>query len=245
MLELFKLNDEPSFPSVDLALEEPNGLLAFGGDLSVKRLQEAYKNGIFPWFSVGEPLLWWSPNPRGIIYTADFRPSKSLLKSIRKYSYHATINHAFNEVIERCAKVQRTKEEADNLAQLNATWIGNDMISAYQALHQSGSAQSIEIWDANNNLVGGLYGVTVGEVFCGESMFHLQTDASKAAFLALVSHMRSHKLPFIDCQMQNPHLASLGCIEIPRSQFKDMLGAGRSKVLSPMVWSKQTIGFDL
>ncbi len=216
MIELFKLDHSLNFPAHQFALDEPNGLLAFGGDLSPERLIIAYKHGIFPWFSKGEPILWWTPDPRGVIYTEDFKPSRSLKKSIRKYDYRATMNYAFKEVITACATVSRSDDHQENN---HGTWITNEMIHAFIDLHYSGYAHSIEVWDANNKLAGGLYGIGMNAIFCGESMFHTGTDASKAAFLALVNYMKVRKLPLIDCQMNNRHLKSLGCIEIPRAEF--------------------------
>jgi leucyl/phenylalanyl-tRNA--protein transferase len=226
MLELFKLNQTLSFPSIELALNEPNGLLAFGGDLSTERLIAAYKQGIFPWYNSGEPILWWSPTPRAIIYADAFKVNKSLKKSIRKYGYKATLNASFNEVIERCASVPRRDPESINSLEdecHNNTWINSDMLFAYKKLHQQGYAHSIEITNHAGELVGGLYGVVVAGIFCGESMFHLQTDASKAAFLALSTHMCAHGMSIIDCQLVNPHLQRLGCVAVPRMQFQDIL----------------------
>nr|WP_136249691.1 leucyl/phenylalanyl-tRNA--protein transferase [Ningiella ruwaisensis] len=223
MLELFKLDDSLNFPSAEFALDEPNGLLAFGGDLSVRRLVQAYSNGIFPWFSEGEPLLWWSPDPRGVIFTDDFKPSRSLRKSVRKFGYTATMDNAFSSVIAACAKVPRRDIYHGNKAYSNSTWITDDMLRAYREMHGAGYAHSVEVWNSKGELVGGLYGVTIGQLFCGESMFHIQTDASKAAFWALAHYMASNKLPLIDCQMLNPHLETLGCIAVSRQEFLDTL----------------------
>lgn len=209
MLSLHKLNNEIVFPDPHQALEDPNGLLAFGGDLSVPRLVKAYQSGIFPWFSEGEPILWWSPNPRGVIYTQDYASSKSLLKHIRKNDLQVTTDYAFNRVIDLCATTPR----ADN-----GTWITKDMVSAYKDMHKAGFAHSIEVW-RSEKLVGGLYGVFVNNVFCGESMFSLETNASKVAFHYLIEHMRKNSVSLIDCQMQNNHLASLGCITLERHLF--------------------------
>jgi leucyl/phenylalanyl-tRNA--protein transferase len=242
MLELFRLDHQLSFPAIELALDEPNGLLAFGGDLSPERLVHAYSQGIFPWFSEGEPLLWWSPDPRGIINTQDFFPSRSLLKSIRKQGYTATMDNDFNAVIDYCAKVPRRNIELEGEEHVNSTWITDEMIAAYKKLHQLGWAHSVEVWDAQSNLVGGLYGIAINGGFCGESMFHLKSDASKTAFLALTNHMRRHKLTFIDCQMLNPHLETLGCIEVPRSEFIQMWKKATSHVPAIECWSQQTLG---
>ncbi len=243
MLELFRLDHELTFPSVNLALDEPNGLLAFGGDLSPERLLHAYSQGIFPWFSEGEPLLWWSPDPRGIISTEDFYPSKSLLKSIRKNGYTATMDREFEAVLKHCAKVPRAKIQIEDEQHNNSTWITDEMIDAYKRLHKIGWAHSIEIWDAQTNLVGGLYGVAINGGFCGESMFHLKTDASKAAFYALVLHMRRHSLNFIDCQMVNPHLETLGCFEVPRTEFIAMWHRAIRQIVSDTCWTQQAVEF--
>jgi len=228
MIELFKLNHTLSFPAAEFALDEPNGLLAFGGDLSAARLIAAYKQGIFPWYSKNEPLLWWSPTPRAIIYADKFVASKSLKKSIRKYGYTARLNTQFDQVIERCSSVLRrapysvTSDESAEAHSAN-TWITEDMLAAYKNLHRLGYAHSVEIFNDNDELVGGLYGVVVSGIFCGESMFHLQTDASKAAFLALSQHLAANGMSIIDCQLVNPHLESLGCVAIERDKFLSLL----------------------
>lgn len=234
MIELFKLNHTLSFPSTDFALEEPNGLLAFGGDLSAARLVAAYKQGIFPWYNDQEPILWWSPTPRAIIRADHFKANKSLKKNIRRHGYKASLNTQFNKVIELCASVARrdpcatqapddTNAPNDANATHTNTWISIDMLNAYKKLHLQGYAHSVEITNSEGNLVGGLYGVVVNGIFCGESMFHLQTDASKAAFLALSKHMVSNKMFIIDCQLVNPHLERLGCIAIQRNEFLSLL----------------------
>ena len=242
MLELFKLDHTNRFPAVDFALLEPNGLLAFGGDLSAERLIEAYRNGVFPWFSDGDPYLWWSPDPRGVLPLENFHVSKSLKKSLRKRQYRATINNHFLAVINECASVPRKSPalgEANETS--NLTWITEEMKSAYICLHELGHAHSIEIWD-KEVLVGGLYGVAVGGVFCGESMFHLQTDASKAALYALVKHMKSQNMGFIDCQMETEHLSTLGCIEIARDDFMQMLQQQLSNLADDERWRPQSLG---
>lgn len=249
MLELFRLNESLIFPSIDLALNEPNGLLAFGGDLTSERLIEAYKHGIFPWFSEGEPILWWSPSPRAIIFTTDFTANKSLKKSIRKHNYKASLNTQFSDVIQHCAKVYRGKLPIVGSTKLSeeysndpvSTWITQDMIDAYNELHRLGFAHSIEVYDEHNKLVGGLYGVVVGGIFCGESMFHLKTDASKVALLALCTHMRKHGLPIIDCQLVNSHLTSLGCVPVKREEFKQMLSEHSDY---KDCWGKQSLEID-
>ena len=212
-IQLFRLDDAVNFPPPELALEEPNGLLAFGGDLSVERLLRAYENGIFPWFSEGEPLLWWSPDPRGILYLDDYQVSKSFRKFLKKHPYRVTKNQAFAEVIKVCASIPRDDK---------GTWITEDMQQAYVRLHQAGFAHSIEVWEGTE-LVGGLYGIGIGKVFCGESMFHKRSNTSKLAFYHLVQYMKHFGCRFIDCQMQTEHLSSLGAVSISRKDFLDQL----------------------
>ncbi|WP_339721781.1 leucyl/phenylalanyl-tRNA--protein transferase [uncultured Paraglaciecola sp.] len=234
MLTLTKLDHQLVFPPVDMALTEPNGLLAFAGDLSAKRLLLAYSSGIFPWFSQNEPIMWWSPNPRGILPLENFNCSKSLKKFARNCNYRITLNNAFDRVIDACATIPRDD---------SGTWITVDMINAYKNLHQLGHAHSVEVW-RENSLVGGLYGIVVGKVFCGESMFHSATNASKLAMLYLVELLKSQGAEFIDCQMQNPHLASLGCIEVPRTQFLTMLAEQNKQSFDKTVWLPQTITLE-
>jgi len=231
MLTLTKLDQQLIFPPLDMAQTNPNGLLAFGGDLSAERLLLAYSSGIFPWFSQDEPIMWWSPNPRGILPLDSFNCSKSLKKFARNCDYRITINTAFDQVIDICASIPRND---------SGTWITDDMINAYKNLHQLGHAHSVEVW-SENSLVGGLYGVAVGKVFCGESMFHKATNASKLAMLSLVELLKSQGAEFIDCQMQNPHLASLGCIEISRTRFLSMLSQQSQQSLDKAVWQPQIL----
>lgn len=231
MLTLTKLNEQLVFPPAETALVEPNGLLAFGGDLTEQRLLLAYSSGIFPWFSQGEPIMWWSPNPRGILPLDNFQASKSLKKFARNCAYQITINTAFSQVIDFCATIPRDD---------SGTWITNKMITAYKDLHKLGHAHSVEVW-SDQTLVGGLYGVVVGKVFCGESMFHKATNASKLAMLNLVALLKGQGAEFIDCQMQNPHLASLGCIELPRAEFLTMLAKQRQESFAKWVWQPRIL----
>ena len=235
MLTLTKLDQQLIFPPVDIAHTEPNGLLAFGGDLSAQRLLLAYSSGIFPWFSQDEPIMWWSPNPRGILPLEDFKCSKSLKKFARNCDYQITINHAFDQVIDICADIPRND---------SGTWITDEMINAYKNLHRLGHAHSIEVWN-EDILVGGLYGIIVGKVFCGESMFHKATNASKLAMLSLVELLKSQAAQFIDCQMQNPHLASLGCIEVSRSTFLTMLAEQSQQSFDANMWRPQTLNLNM
>ncbi|MCF2950054.1 leucyl/phenylalanyl-tRNA--protein transferase [Paraglaciecola aquimarina] len=226
MLTLTQLNEELTFPECHTAIVEPNGLLAFGGDLSCARLKLAYANGIFPWFSQGEPILWWSPDPRGIIRIDHYKASKSLRKFSRNCGLKISVNLAFNQVIDACASIPRND---------SGTWITDEMIQAYKNLHLEGHAHSIEIWD-EDQLVGGLYGVVSGKVFCGESMFHKVANSSKLAFWHLIEIVKSSGATFIDCQMQNPHLASLGCIEVSREYFLEQLAIQQQSTFANHLW---------
>lgn len=226
------LGDEVSFPSPHQALDEPNGLLAVGGDLSVERLLAAYQRGIFPWFSHDDPILWWSPDPRAVFWVDEYAPSRSLKKSVKRQSLRFTLNHAFDEVIRYCADVPRGEQ--------NGTWITEEMLAAYRRLHRAGHAHSIEVWQGDT-LVGGLYGVYIDQCFCGESMFHLATDASKAALWALISLLKSENIPMVDCQMMNDHLASLGAQVLPREDFLAKLASHCQGVSNTLDWSSRRI----
>ncbi len=197
------------FPPVEHA--SPEGLLAIGGDLSSDRLLEAYKLGIFPWYSQGQPILWWSPDPRAVLYPSHLKVSRSLKKTLRNRSYRVTMDTSFEQVIHRCAAPRR-KEQA------GGTWITTDMIDAYLKLHQLGYAHSIETW-SDGGLVGGLYGVSMGAAFFGESMFSARSDASKTALVYLVRLMQRWNFHFIDCQVPSPHVMRLGAESVPRVRF--------------------------
>lgn len=203
------LDDEIIFP--DTALAEPDGLLAIGGDLSVERLTFAYQSGIFPWFSEGDPILWFAPHERCVIFPAQLKISKSMQKVLRADTFLITVNKAFDKVIENCAKTPRIGQDG--------TWITDDMQKAYQKMHQKGLAHSVEVWQ-NDNLVGGLYGIKIGNVFCGESMFSHVSNASKTALFHLAKNM-GFKL--IDCQLPNDHLMSLGAVMISREAYLEIL----------------------
>lgn len=203
------LTPETPFPPLDTALTEPNGLLAAGGDLSPQRLIEAYHCGIFPWFNEGDPILWWSPNPRMVLFPAELKISRSLRKTLKKANYTIRADSAFKQVLQACAAPR--KERA-------GTWIHDEMIAAYTALHEMGWAHSIETW-VDGELVGGLYGIAQGKMFFGESMFSRTTDASKVAFVHLVRHLERQGFKMIDCQMKTVHLASFGAREISRKEF--------------------------
>ena len=201
------------FPPVERALEHPNGLLCAGGDLSLTRLLEAYRIGIFPWYSGTEPILWWSPDPRMVLFTEELKVSRSLAKSVRNKGYELRIDSAFREVLAGCA-APRTGPDEDAAG----TWLGPTMRAAYAALHDAGYAHSVETW-RDGVLVGGLYGVALGRMFYGESMFARAADASKVALVALVEQLRARGFPLIDCQVRTPLLAALGAREIPRCDF--------------------------
>jgi leucyl/phenylalanyl-tRNA--protein transferase len=197
------------FPPVERALRNPNGLLAAGGDLSAARLLAAYRRGIFPWFSGDEPILWWSPDPRMVLYCAELKVSRSLAKNARNKGFEVRVDTAFRRVLEGCAGPR-----ADG----GGTWLGEDMRKAYLALHRAGHAHSFETW-RGDELVGGLYGVALGRMFYGESMFSRSSDASKVALVALVAELLRRGFPLIDCQVRTPLLERLGGRPIPRGSF--------------------------
>jgi leucyl/phenylalanyl-tRNA--protein transferase len=203
------LTSDLSFPPPELALIEPNGLLALGGDLSCKRLIQAYSQGIFPWFNEDEPILWWSPDPRMVLFPAELKISRSLRKALQKHDYRISVDCSFDQVIAACAMPRRNQ---------SGTWVNPGMIQAYQELHRMGHAHSVETW-MDGKLAGGLYGVALGGVFFGESMFSRSTNASKIAFVHLVKQLARWRFGIIDCQMKTAHLASLGAREIPRREF--------------------------
>jgi leucyl/phenylalanyl-tRNA--protein transferase len=201
------------FPPVSNALREPDGLLAIGGDLSPRRLVDAYRRGIFPWYSEGQPILWWSPDPRCVLFPGEFRISRSLHRVLKKKTFRITCNRAFGDVIVACAQPRGGKRD---------TWITREVITAYQRLHSLGYAHSIECWH-QGRLAGGLYGVAIGRVFFGESMFTRVTDASKAALAQLTAALLHWGYPLIDCQVYSRHLESLGARCIPRAEFVHLL----------------------
>ncbi|MBA1265218.1 leucyl/phenylalanyl-tRNA--protein transferase [Stutzerimonas stutzeri] len=205
--------DNLSFPSLDKAMREPNGLLAAGGDLSPERLLAAYRHGCFPWYQEGQPLLWWSPDPRTVLYPEELHISRSLRKTLRQGIFQITFDQAFKAVIEGCAAPR---------SYANGTWITPAMQDAYLQLHRMGIAHSVEVWQ-DGHLVGGLYGLAMGQLFFGESMFSRVTDASKAGFVTWVEHLRERDFKLIDCQMPTQHLASLGARTIPRKTFAEAL----------------------
>jgi len=219
------------FPDPTLALNDPDGLLAFGGDLTTERLKLAYKSGIFPWFSEDEPIMWWSPSTRAIIELSNFHISKSLKKYQKKNNFKISINTHFESVIDGCQQ-QRIDEEG--------TWITDDMKRAYFALHKIGIAHSIEV-SFDNQLVGGLYGIMQNGVFCGESMFHTMTNTSKLASWALVNWLKQHDAHFIDCQLTNPYLTSLGATELTRFDFLTKLKLANKFTMPSDMWKPQQL----
>ena len=220
------LESKDPFPPVERALKNPNGLLAAGGELSVERLLDAYRRGVFPWYSGGEPVLWWSPDPRMVLYCAELKISRSLAKNVRNKGYEVRVDTDFAAVLEGCSERPQT-------------WLGGDMKKAYLRLHRSGYAHSFETWHGGE-LVGGLYGVAIGRMFYGESMFSRATDASKVALVALVRELNARGFPLIDCQMHTPLLASLGAREIPRRTFLRELTALVNYPEQPGKWNVKT-----
>lgn len=235
MIPHLRPGDPPTaFPPVESALAEPDGLLCFGGDLGPARLLEAYRRGIFPWFSEGQPILWWSPDPRTVLYPPEFKVSRSLAKVMRNRGYTVTLDRAFGRVMEQCA---------DPTLRPEGTWICPQMLAAYQGLHELGYAHSFETWDGDR-LVGGLYGIALGRVFFGESMFSLERDASKVAMHALVQRMLERGGCLIDCQVASTHLESLGARSIPRRQFVREIDDAIADLLPDPAWREASIALQ-
>lgn len=209
---MYFLSKELFFPPVSEANRD--GILAIGGDLSSERLLLAYKSGIFPWFEEGEPIYWWSPNPRMVLFLDELVVSKSMRNILNRNIFNVTFNQNFREVISNCQKIKREGQ--------NGTWITNNMIEAYCKLNEMGFAKSVEVWQ-NEELVGGLYGIDLGHIFCGESMFSKVSNASKVAFIALANQLKKDNYNLLDCQVYNEHLESLGCREIDRTDFMELL----------------------
>jgi len=227
---VFRLSKEVVFPSPELA--EPDGLLAIGGDLSPERLIEAYASGIFPWYSEGEPILWWSLDPRWLLEPAAVHVPRSLARTMRRGRYRFTADTAFRRVMERCAMAPRPDQDG--------TWVTSDMIEAYCRLHELGLAHSIEAWQGEE-LVGGLYGLSLGAAFFGESMFSSAPDASKACLVQLCRRLRAWDFDFIDCQMHTEHLERFGAAPVPRDEFLDRLGEALHSETRQGCW---TLGTD-
>lgn len=235
MNELIWLDEELWFPHPKQALTDPDGLLAVGGDLSPERIVLAYSKGIFPWFEEGQPILWWSPSYRCLIDLNHLHVSRSLKKHLRRQQYEVKVDCQFEQVIQHCA---------GRRSYSNGTWITPRMIAAYSQLHKAGVAHSIEVY-SGDLLVGGLYGLALGRCFFGESMFSTQTNASKTAFVHLVRALTDWGYRLIDCQLENPHLMSLGCYTVPRKQFLSILEQEAANKLPHPVWlSGKRLHFD-
>ena len=217
-MPVYQIPDELVFPDPDLA--EEDGLLGVGGDLKPERLLLAYRNGIFPWFSKGEPIMWWSPEPRCVLYPENLKVSTSLRQALRKGGYEVRFDTCFTDVIRHCAATKRKGQRG--------TWITKEMVEAYIRLHELGYAHSTEVF-MGGELAGGLYGVAIGMTYSGESMFHLRPEASKIALYHLVQRLKDWKFPLIDCQVTNPHLLSLGAEEMPRKEFLKQVKKNREK----------------
>jgi leucyl/phenylalanyl-tRNA--protein transferase len=213
-MPIFRLGDETIFPPVHLT--SGNGILAIGGDLSPGRLLTAYRQGIFPWYGEGDPIIWWSPDPRFILFLEKLKVSRSMMKVMRRRTFGITYDHKFREVVLSCQKLRREQ---------NGTWITDDMLEAYCTLHDLGIAHSAEAWH-EGKLVGGIYGVSLGRCFFGESMFSLMSNASKAALINLVYRLRELKFEFMDCQVYTAHMESLGACFISRNEFIGLLKSG-------------------
>lgn len=221
------------FPPLDAA--SPEGLLAIGGDLCPDRILSAYRRGIFPWFSGNQPILWWSPDPRAVLLPSKIRISRSLKKNIRNRGFRITTDRAFVDVVKECAKDRE---------QQKGTWITTEMRDAYTALHSRGHAHSVETWQ-NGKLVGGLYGISIGKAFFGESMFARVTDSSKTALVGLSTLLTTWEYHFIDCQVRSSHLDSLGAKCIPRNQFSKMLERAIQVPVAPHHWTHSKAGSEL
>ena len=219
-----------SFPEPERALTEPNGLLAFGGDLSPSRLLAAYGRGIFPWFSDGEPILWWSPDPRCVLRTEDLHIGRSLRRRLAGKHWRLTLDHAFDAVVRGCAAPR-----GDD----SGTWIVPAMIDAYNRLYHLGHAHSLEVWDGEQ-LIGGIYGIALGQLFCGESMFSRRSGASKLALVALAKLLHDWHFPLIDTQVANAHTLSLGAIEWPRAQYLQAVAGLSRQPGQPGNWAAFT-----
>jgi leucyl/phenylalanyl-tRNA--protein transferase len=226
------LRSDSAFPPIEAALDEPNGLLAAGGDLSPGRILAAYRRGIFPWFGAGQPILWWSPNPRMVLFADEFHMSHSLRKRVNRREFEIRVDTAFSDVIENCAHTPRR-------GQLG-TWITPAIMDAYRELHAEGFGHSIEAW-RNGELVGGLYGLALDRMFFGESMFAHENDASKVALAGLIEVMRRLDMPLIDCQQETTHLASFGARPIPRRAFATHLSELIHSTAPPAGWERGPI----
>ena len=209
---MYFLSKDLFFPPVELASKE--GILAVGGDLSSARLLLAYRNGIFPWFDCNEPILWWSPPKRMVVFPKSYKVSKSMRNILNKNCFKVTMNNNFKSVIIHCQNIKRKGQDG--------TWITDDIVASYTKLHEAGIAKSIEVWQ-DDKIVGGLYGIDLGTVFCGESMFSIVPNASKVAFISLINHLKENNYKLLDCQIHNDHLEKLGAFEISRNEFMELI----------------------
>jgi leucyl/phenylalanyl-tRNA---protein transferase len=225
-MPVFRIPDDLVFP--DPALAEEDGLLGVGGDLSSERLLLAYRNGIFPWFSKGEPIMWWSPDPRCVLHPERLKVSTSLRQALKKGDYEVRFDTCFKDVIKHCSAAKRKGQRG--------TWITKEMIESYIYLHELGYAHSTEVF-MGGELAGGLYGISIGMTYSGESMFHLRPEASKIALYHLVQRLKEWKFPLIDCQVTNPHLLSLGAEEMPRKEFIKHVAKNREKRMHEGTWA--------
>jgi leucyl/phenylalanyl-tRNA---protein transferase len=236
MRRIPRLVSDTAFPSSCEALDYPNGLLAFGGGLSVKRLLDAYRRGFFPWYQAPQPVLWWTPDPRSVLFPGELHISRSLRKTLRSNIFKLGVDRNFIHVMRECARVRREGI---------GTWIDDDMLEAYSQLHRLGFAHSVEVMDDTGTLVGGLYGVSLGRVFFGESMFSAASDASKVALVALVDILQRGDFHMIDCQVENEHLNSLGARNISRLDFEQRLAQTIDVETDDAIWHLPTICGDL
>lgn len=220
--------DRIEFPDPSTALSEPNGLLAAGGDLDPRRLLAAYGNGIFPWYEDGQPILWWSPDPRCVLYPGRLRVNRSLRRAARPERFEVSVDQAFDDVVAGCTRADDPRA---------GTWITREMAAAYSQLNRLGYAHSVEVW-RDSRLVGGIYGVSLGTMFFGESMFSRVADASKVALAHLAARLQARGWPMIDCQLPNPHLDRLGATLIPRAEFLADLLPLVNRAAEPTDWSE-------
>jgi leucyl/phenylalanyl-tRNA---protein transferase len=233
-LQWLAKDENAPFPSVATALDEPDGLLAAGGDLSETRLLNAYRNGIFPWFSDGQPILWWSPNPRMVFKTDAIHLSKKFKRQLKKSHWQIRVDTVFDEVIMQCATLPRKGQ--------GGTWIHPEMIAAYCHLHRQGHAHSVEVF-SGEKLIGGIYGVAIGRMFFGESMFSVESGASKVALAGLGKILHSWSWPLLDAQVENPHLQSMGAVFKPRGEFVEELARLCSLAEMPGLWNGRIAPF--
>ena len=220
-------NPDSPYPDPDTALDDPEGLLAAGGDLTSTRILNAYNAGIFPWYQDDQPILWWSPNPRGVIYPKQFIAHKSVLRTLKRNKWHISFDQSFKQVIQACAEPRSYSEE---------TWITHEMLEAYCELHRLGHAHSVEVWSSENQLVGGIYGLAIGRMFAGESMFSRANDASKIALLYLCAYLDTWGYAMVDTQLPSQHLSSLGGIAIQRDEYLNTLAELRQQSVKSEAW---------